>query len=231
MELFPPRPKVVLTVNDGTLRIEGRVGCIHENSHYPNVNVTNVTSIEFQDGIDRILCNAFAGFNTLESISIGGNVAVIEKHAFAGCNTLKSISIDGDVGVIEKHAFESSQCRMFRVRGDVQTIKGEAFMVCQYLEKVTVDKHVTRIETRAFYGGSLETFHAKHVSQLQTHAFTYCAKLTDFSVATIGHVMLGGAFLHASTHIQVTPTDNTERVMTGEVTPAPAIAKARPSNA
>ena len=97
------------------------------------LKIPSTVSPEDDDAVYKvtsIATSAFAGKETLTSVTIGSNVTTIKAGAFQLCKALTSITIPSGVTTIEEKAFKD----------------------CTGLKKVTIGKGVTSIGADAFLG-------------------------------------------------------------------------------
>lgn len=89
---------------------------------------SNVTAVEFEDGVESIGNSAFLNCRELTEITISGTVNEICNGAFSLCTQLRSINIKNGVQRIENYAFSG----------------------CESLEEITFPKSVTNIGSEIF---------------------------------------------------------------------------------
>ena len=137
-----------------------------------------VTDLVIPDGVNEIKLMAFAGCNSIKSVTIPDGATTIGDWVFCNCSSLTSVTI-GD---------------------SVTTIGEAAFFGCDSLTSVTIGDSVTSIGYGAFYDcRSLTSVTiGDSVTSIGEYAFSYCSSLTSVtigdSVTTIG----GGAFYYCS---------------------------------
>ena len=106
---------------------------------------------------------AFQNHNEFTSIEIPNSVVEIGKGAFAGCNSLTSISLPfvGDnkeseetFGWIFNNSLPDSLSTV-NITGNIDTIQNDAFKGAQQLINISLPKSITKIGSNAFYNTSI----------------------------------------------------------------------------
>ena len=122
---------------------------------------TSLTSINIPNGINAIRECMFYD-STLEKITIGSGVSIIEDGAFHGCNHLTSISVDKNntvyqsIGncIVEKATQTLVICcstGVIPADESITSIGDCAFEPCSSLTNVTIPSNITSIGSDAFY--------------------------------------------------------------------------------
>lgn len=97
-------------------------------------NNTGLRSIVIPDSVvtssTDVLSAAFKDCTSLESVTLGTGVTLLNSEIFSGCTSLKTVTINGDV----------------------TAIKGSAFSGCTALTEITIPETVTTIAAKAFEG-------------------------------------------------------------------------------
>ncbi len=147
-------------------------------------NCIRLTSIVVPDSVTEIDVNAFHKNTMLESVTLGNNVAYIDKSSFNSCTSLTSIDIPKSVTVlgenvfsdssklarvnfvegcrletIDKYAFSNTRLQVFETpvtASKFYIIKEGAFANCTELTRVTIKSGtVGTFDKRAFYNCTL----------------------------------------------------------------------------
>ena len=96
---------------------------------------------------------AFAGCNSLTSITIPESITSIKNHVFFGCTALQSITIPKSVKSIGEDAFCNCKSLIsITIPESVTNIGGAAFSGCTALTSITIPDGVTSIGAWAFSG-------------------------------------------------------------------------------
>ena len=158
--------------------------------------VTN-EGIEYR--VTAIGFDAFAGCDSLTSVTIGENVQTIRDFVFGGCSGLTSITIPKSVTAIGFQAFYGcTGLTSITIPNSVTTIGEGAFYDCYGLTSITIPESVTTISNRTFENcRSLTSITiSEGVIAIGDNAFMYCRGLTSVtipeSVQTIGDEVFYG---------------------------------------
>lgn len=152
--------EVTSSITPFTVKITGLVDTPVNSVTIPLTVTNNSTTYN----VTAIGDNAFYGYSSLTSVSIGNSVTSIGSGAFYNCNKLTSVSIGNSV----------------------TSIGGAAFYNCTSLTSVSIGDSVTSIGQRAFYGCTSLTSVSigNSVTSLGQRAFANCYNLTSVSIGT-----------------------------------------------
>ncbi len=154
---------------------------------------------------------AFTNCSSLKSVSI--NTAVIPTGAFNECTSLESVTLGKDVSVVEEYAFRNAAVNSFEVEsGNIyfKSVDGgkyltntsgtEILLVAPTLKTLTVnDSKITSIGVGAFSGNSgLVSVHIPSVTILGNYAFSECEKLHTVDLGVLTEI---GAYAFENTAI------------------------------
>ncbi len=168
-------------------------------SDSPFYNLSSLTSVTVESGVNGIGACAFYGCSSLESVSIAGTVTNIGNRAFYNCSALTSITIPSSVSSIDYHAFYG--CRSLTevvMEYGVASIGNYAFSNCTELTDVVIPNSVTSIGNYAFNGcTSLEEITIPgSVSSVGDSIFSGCTALNEATllsgVRVVGKMMFLG---------------------------------------
>ncbi len=110
-----------------------------------------VKTVVIEEGATSIGTTAFAGCQTLESISIPASVTKIGDSAFELCSSIKDMTIPGNVTSIGDNAFFGcSSIKAIVLPDSVHTVGSMAFYECTALEILTLSKGLVSIGDYAF---------------------------------------------------------------------------------
>ena len=144
--------------------------------------VTN-EGIEYR--VTAIGFDAFAGCDSLTSVTIGENVQTIGDWAFYNCKSLTSITIPKSVTAIGFQAFQSCVgLTSIAIPNSVTTIGEGAFYDCYGLTSITIPESVTTISNRTFENcRSLTSITISDgVTTIDYYAFGGCTGLTSVTI-------------------------------------------------
>ena len=96
--------------------------------------------------------SAFRNCNSLSSITIPNNVAIIQSNVFRSCYSLSSVTISNSVTIIQNSAFGYCySLPSITIPNSVTDIISSAFSSCYSLSSVTVPNNVAIIQGSTFY--------------------------------------------------------------------------------
>ncbi len=172
-------------------------------------------SYVIKDGTKTISGYAFAGCESLTSVTIPNSVTSIGDSAFSECTSLTSITIPNSVTYIGEHAFDDTAyynnennwtdgvlyignhlieakndiSGFYAIKDGTKTIVGFAFAGCESLTSVTIPDSVTNIEENAFY--SCESLTSvtigNSVTSIGDSAFSSCNLLTVVNISDLAN--------------------------------------------
>lgn len=155
--------------------------------------LTGAVSVIIPDSITSIGEGAFAGNQTLTSVTFGYNaiLSTLEKGAFHDCTALTAIQIPASVTKIGASVFSgcTALSSVTFAEGAQLTFLGDyAFMDCTALSTISLPDPLTYIGMGAFFDCSnLVTVFLNETSRLEVidiFAFNSCAKLSSFTVTS-----------------------------------------------
>ena len=115
----------------------------------------NGGKVVIPDNVTKIGWGAFAGCESLTSVTIPDSVTEIGRGAFDGCSRLASITIPDSVTKIVGATFRGcSSLKIVTIPDSVTLIGDYAFYGCKSLTSVTIPDSVTTIAGGAFEGCS-----------------------------------------------------------------------------
>lgn len=141
---------------------------------------------------------AFAGAQSLSSITLPETVQVIGAEAFRNCSALTSITIPDRVTTIPGYAFSGcSALTSVTVPDNVVSIGEAAFQNCSSLTGVQLSSKLTTINNSTFYGCSklTEITIPSGVVNIGASAFAYCTSLVKITVPATVTAIGSNAFL------------------------------------
>ncbi len=162
-------------------------------NEYRGISVTSIGAEAFS-GYDTLISvtigsnvtsigeSAFYGCERLASITIGSNVTSIGLSAFGGCSGLTSVTIPNSVTSIGDSAFENCYgLTLVTIPDSVTSIGYAAFGSCDGLTEITIPDSVTSIGYGAFgeCSGLTSVIIGNSVTSIETYAFAWCEGLTS----------------------------------------------------
>lgn len=103
--------------------------------------------------VTSIRNNAFFNRDTIISITILGNVSVIESEAFYNCDNLMALVVKDGLNAIERRAFYGCKnLNNVTLGGTLETIGTEAFAYCSSLTEIVLQDGLQCIDYAAFLG-------------------------------------------------------------------------------
>ncbi len=136
---------------------------------------------------------AFAGAQTLTSITLPETVTVIGSDAFKNCSAMTTVTIPDKVTSLPSRAFSGCSALTTVTLPDTMTNIGDAaFQNCYALTKINLPAKLVGISANTFYGCSQlsEVTIPNGVTNIGTTAFAYCSSMVKItipaSVTTIG---------------------------------------------
>ncbi len=191
-------------------------------------NKTQTTLIQYPGGksgdfsipgsVTSIGSYAFAGCNTLTSVTIGNSVTSIGDNAFNYCFALTSITVDAgnpNYSSLDGVLYNKAQTTLiqcpggksgdFSIPGSVTSIVGWAFAACTGLTSVTIPNSVTTIGMHTFSGctGLTSVSIPDSVTSIGNVAFFGCSNLTGAYFYGNAPTMGSNVFLNCSSGFTV----------------------------
>ena len=149
------------------------------------IKMYSVKEFKIPDGVTEISPNAFADFDTLESITIPDSVKHIGEKAFYNCDSLESVTIPEGVTSIGECAFAvCDNLRSIIIPSSVTEIGYGAFNDSPNLENITLPSGITKIEDYTFdWCSSLQSVTIPEgVTSIGERAFSNCSSLESISI-------------------------------------------------
>lgn len=184
---------LVYESDDGVLYTKGQ----RELLYYPKVG--SDVSVTLPDTVTTIGEKAFAGNTTLESITIGKNITMIEANAFDRCTMLTNVIFEeeGDQELtISQYAF--ANCPMIAsltLPERLYAVEDYAFNMNGALTQIVSFGGVTTIGAYAFAGTGVEEIEIPStVTLIGTGAFDSCASLVRVTFPASMQTINSGIF-------------------------------------
>lgn len=141
---------------------------------------------------------AFAGAQTLTSVTLPETVESIGAEAFRNCSALTSITIPSKVTNISSYAFSGcSALATVSIPSTVTSIADGAFQNCYALSAIALPEKLTTLSNSTFYGCSKlsEVTIPMGVVNIGATAFAYCTSLVKITIPTSVTAIGANAFL------------------------------------
>ena len=167
---------------------------------YPSGKTSTVFAVpaSIASRLTAIGQGAFAGAQTLTSVTLPETVESIGAEAFRNCSALTSITIPSKVTNISSYAFSGcSALAAVSIPSTVTSIADGAFQNCYALSAVALPEKLTTISNSTFYGCSKlsEVTIPMGVVNIGATAFAYCTSLVKITIPTSVTAIGANAFL------------------------------------
>lgn len=159
--------------------------------------------------------NAFAGCQSLTSVTLPDSIKSIGSGAFYGCTSLKGINIPASVTEIGGEAFAYCEAlESITIPDSVTTIGMGAFTYCDTLESITIPDSVTSPLIATFYGcESLKTVViGNNVPYIGNQSFVNCYSLSNITIESDIVFIGNSAFSNCSSLKSITIPDSVEAI-------------------
>ena len=136
----------------------------------------------------KILCigaSAFKGNKTLQSLTIGNEVKIIEPYVFSLCENLKAVNLSEGLESISAEAFCNTGIEVIEIPNSVKILYSGVFSNCHLLKKITTGTGITEIPYEFASGCStLENIVFKgNITKIEEKAFKDCLKLRKIDIS------------------------------------------------
>lgn len=171
------------TENIEVLRLESMLG----KYTWDGPAMGKIRQLSIGGDIEEITSDMLEGAHSLETISIGDEVAAIGDYAFQDCTSLSSITIPNSVQTIGNGAFSGlDHLENVMIEDGVRIISPSAFSSCTGLSSITIPGSVTEIGYDAFNGctslSEVDFDPGSSITVIPSRAFKGCTALTEISL-------------------------------------------------
>lgn len=164
---------------------------------------SDVASVTIPESVKEIGGRAFAFCKKLKSIKLSAGLNYIGNHAFYKCTGLTSIMLPNGITTIGDYVFRNSGLKNVLIPASVETIGEGAFSACSDLLEIQVEAGSTAFHSVdgvlfqantasliGFPGGKTGAYVIPNgITNIATHAFSACSKLTDITIpAGVKHI-------------------------------------------
>ena len=123
---------------------------------------SNIKSVKFPDSLKKIENNAFFRCTDLTDIQFGNGLEYIGKIAFASCRGLEEIVLPDSLRVIESQAFmDCSKLKNVVFNEGLQVIEWSAFYICKNLNEFMLPKSLRVVGDEALQYAKKVTIHGE----------------------------------------------------------------------
>lgn len=123
---------------------------------------SNIKSVKFPDSLKKIENNAFFRCTDLTNIQFGNGLEYIGKIAFASCRGLEKIVLPDSLRVIESQAFmDCSKLKNVVFNEGLQVIEWSAFYICKNLNEFVLPKSLRVVGDEALQYAKKVTIHGE----------------------------------------------------------------------
>ena len=164
-------------------------------------NWTQLTSVEFNRGLEIIEGSAFKECKNLTSVSFVDTISVINESAFQGCSKLNNIVLPSGLEKISNSAFNYCQSLSnIVIASGIKTIGNNAFANCPKLISLNLPNTIETISQSAFsWCTGLESINLpESLKTIGYAAFNYCEKLTCITIPSSIEMISERAFYGCS---------------------------------
>ena len=144
---------------------------------------------------------AFAGAQSLTSVTLPETIESLGVEAFRNCSALTSITIPSKVTSIPSYAFSGcSALASVTIPSTVTSIGDSAFQNCYALGTITLPEKLTTISNNTFYGCSKlsDVTIPMGVTNIGATSFAYCTGLVKITIPSSVTSIGANAFLGVS---------------------------------
>ena len=155
-------------------------------------NSENLKNVTIPDSYTAINSNAFYGFQSLLSVTLGSGISYIsEWEVFSYCNNLTEFIVsnqnphyyvDGNCLIDRRTNSVIYGCKNSVIPEGIERIGTCAFCEIETLEQINIPQSVTEIGADAFFGATnlIEIYLHKNIITIGFGAFLKCPKLTIY---------------------------------------------------
>lgn len=164
---------------------------------------SDIESVTIPESVKEIGGRAFAFCKKLKSIKFPAGLNYIGNHAFYKCTGLTSVMLPNGITTIGDYVFRNSGLKSVTIPASVETIGEGAFSACSDLSEIQVEAGNTAFHSVdgvlfqantasliGFPGGKTGAYLIPYdITNIATHAFSACSKLTDITIpAGVKHI-------------------------------------------
>lgn len=154
----------------------------------------SLISVSLSAGVEYIGAGAFRDCKNLASVNLGSGIKDIGSYAFYGCDSLVEVSADSKMNSIGSYAFYGCESlEAFRLGKGVDVIEDFAFFGCKNLSVVNINSIYKSIGNYAFaYSKIADLSFSPDLSQIGDGAFFECDNIVSAEIpATVEKIGYG----------------------------------------
>ena len=184
-------------------------------SEASNVKVPEEVNGKWVVAIDD---NAFAGIETVETVSIPNSVTDIGDGVFKNCTKLRSVTFGENVAYVGDDLFAGCiSLREADIPAALDEVPDGTFNGCEKLSKVTISSNVKRIGSNAFKGciSIYRLALPDSVTEIGEGAFSDCSSMTDFKLPRQVKSISANTFANCSSISKITVPVTVDKIGAG----------------
>ncbi|MBQ8381424.1 MAG: leucine-rich repeat protein [Clostridia bacterium] len=136
------------------------------------------------EGITEISSYAFAGFDSLTSVTLPDSIEAIGSGVFRECANLKSVKLPAFITTVSGNLFrECSSLASVELPSKVSRIEGYAFYKCASLSSIALPDSVRTVENYAFSESGLSQVALNEgLTSIGYYSFSNCEAITEMNI-------------------------------------------------
>ena len=149
----------------------------------PFANCNQLKTVNFEEGITRIVSNLFANCPGLEEVTIPDTVTTIDSNAFKNCSGLKTVTISDSVTEIGYSAFRyCTSLESIEIADSVTVVGDYSFDDCTSLSRIVLSKNLTQLPTFKNCQSLKDIELLTGITSIENSTFINCTSLESITV-------------------------------------------------